>query len=100
MENKKVFANGFSFSRRDNAPDFVIGELGVKMTDAIETIKQYSKKNKDGEMWLNLKINISRGGNPYVEVDTFVPDSSKKKNPIVEKAKAIVEEDDFEDLPF
>ena len=30
-EEKKIFANGFSFKRNENAPDFVIGKHSIKV---------------------------------------------------------------------
>ena len=39
----KVFADGFSFKRRENAPDFVIGNLSVKVEDAIPFLKSNAR---------------------------------------------------------
>ena len=39
---EKVFADGFVFKRREDAPDFVIGEIGVKVEDAIAFLKNLS----------------------------------------------------------
>lgn len=35
MSQDKIFADGFLFKRRENAPDFVIGNISVKVEDAI-----------------------------------------------------------------
>jgi len=40
---EKIFANGFSFKRNDNAPEFVVGRLSMKVDDAIEFIKANQK---------------------------------------------------------
>ena len=35
MADEKVFADGFIFKRNDNAPDFVVGRMSIKIDDAI-----------------------------------------------------------------
>ena len=95
-QKEKVFADGFIFSRRDGAPDFVVGRVSVKLEEAVPMLKANARVNDKGERWVNLNILIGKSGKPYMEVDTFVPDSAKAKAP----AKQAVEEDDFDDLPF
>ena len=68
-QQEKVFADGFSFKRRENAPDFVVGRVSVKCDDAVSFMK---KNHKDG--WVNLNINQAKSGSYYVELDTFVPE--------------------------
>ena len=46
IKKEKVWADGFSFKRREGAPDFVIGEINVKVEDAIKTLEQ--NKNEKG----------------------------------------------------
>lgn len=70
-DTSKTFAEGFSFKRRENAKDWQIGRLSIKIADAIPFLKMHDK-----EGWVNLNINYSRGGNYYLELDTFVPKSS------------------------
>ena len=44
MEQKpKVFADGFSFKRQENAPAWVIGRQSVKVDEAIAFLKQHQK---------------------------------------------------------
>lgn len=97
MEQKeKVFADGFMFKRREDAPDFVIGRLSVKIDEAIAFLRNNEKNG-----WVNLDIKYGRSGNAYLELDTYEP-----KNKDVEKtasavsSKPSVDEDDEEDLPF
>ena len=71
MSKDKIFADGFSFKRNENAPDFVVGRLCLKAEDAITFIKDRTKNG-----WVNLNINQSKGGSYYVELDTYEP---KKK---------------------
>ncbi len=86
-QEEKVFADGFSFKRRDNAPDFVVGRVSVKCDDAVAFMR---KNHKNG--WVNLNINQAKSGNYYVELDTFEP-----KNQSENVAKQTKEE---VDLPF
>lgn len=65
---EKIFANGFSFKRNDNAPEFVVGRLSLKVDDAIEFIKQNQKNG-----WINLDVKKARTGNFYIELDTYTP---------------------------
>ncbi len=87
MSKDKIFADGFIFKRRENAPDFVIGNISVKVDEAVAFLKA---NHKNG--WVNLNVLTSQAGKPYVELDTFVP---KKK----EEAKAVTKEE-VTDLPF
>ena len=42
-QDEKIFANGFSFKRRDNAPEFVVGRLSLKVDDAMAFVKEHMK---------------------------------------------------------
>ena len=86
----KVFADGFSFKRRDNAPEFVIGNLSIKVEDAIPFLKGNARNG-----WVNLNVLTASSGKPYVELDTFVP---KPQN--TETKQTPVQEAETEDLPF
>ena len=68
MSKEKIFANGFSFKRNENAPDFVVGRMSLKAEDAIQFIKDRTKTG-----CVNLNINQSKGGSYYVELDTYEP---------------------------
>tara|TARA_R100000734_G_C3201594_1_gene20199 strand:- start:20 stop:289 length:270 start_codon:yes stop_codon:yes gene_type:complete len=86
----KVFADGFSFKRRENAPDFVIGNLSLKVEEAIPFIKANAKNG-----WVNLNILTASSGKPYVELDTFVPKPKETNN-----VESEVQNAETEDLPF
>ena len=43
MSKDKVFADGFLFKRRENAPDFVIGNISVKVDEAVTFLKTNQK---------------------------------------------------------
>lgn len=87
---EKIFADGFSFKRQENAPDFVIGRLSMKVEDAIAFIRQHDKRG-----WVNLNIKTARSGNHYVELDTYEPKAKDESTP-TKKAPATKKED----LPF
>lgn len=89
---EKVFAKGFNFKRSDNAPDWVVGKLSLKVSDAIDFIKQ----NANGE-WLNLNISQGKQGNFYVELDTWKPTPKQDSTP-VQSVKLAPESGD--DLPW
>ena len=72
---EKIFADGFSFKKNDNAPSFVVGKLSLKIEDAIAFMK---KNDKNG--WVNLNINQANSGNFYVELDTWEPTQKKTQN--------------------
>ena len=43
MSQDKIFADGFIFKRRENAPDFVIGNISVKVDEAVAFLKANHK---------------------------------------------------------
>lgn len=67
QKQEKIFADGFSFKRKDNAPDFVVGRLSLKVEDAVVFLKNNIKNG-----WCNLDIKQAKSGNYYVELDTWV----------------------------
>jgi hypothetical protein len=73
MEKQKVFADGFVFKRNENAPDFVIGSLSIKVEEAVAFLKQHTKNG-----WVNLQVKNSQGGKYYIELDTFEPKAQQQ----------------------
>jgi hypothetical protein len=70
----KKFINGIIFKKKENAPDFVIGSLSIKVEEFTNSIKEHSKNG-----WVNLDIKKSQKGTYYVEVNEFQKD--KQDNP-------------------
>lgn len=66
MSQEKIFADGFSFRRNENAPDFVVGRVSIKVEDAIAFMRNNQKNG-----WVNISIKYGRTGNPYCELDNF-----------------------------
>ena len=90
MAEDKIFADGFSFKRQENAPDFVVGRLSMKADDAIAFIKQNAKAG-----WVNVNIKTARSGNHYVELDTYEPKTTGKASGHTKAAP-----DRNDDIPF
>lgn len=88
---EKIFADGFSFSRNENAPEWVVGRLSMKVDDVIAFLKKHENKG-----WVNLNVNTARSGNIYCELDTWKPAESNGKQP----AAAAAAEESTDDLPF
>jgi len=65
-QKEKIFADGFSFKRNENAPDFVVGRMSVKVEDAVMWLKANAKNG-----WVNMDIKQSKGGKYYCELDTW-----------------------------
>lgn len=97
QQDEKIFADGFSFKRNENAPDFVVGRLSMKADEAIAFIRQHEKKG-----WVNLNIKTARSGNHYVELDTYEPKGQPAQAAAPaskSKSKKAADDDDGE-LPF
>lgn len=99
QQDEKIFADGFSFKRNENAPDFVIGRLSLKVDEAIAFIKQHEKRG-----WVNLNVKTARSGNHYIELDTYEPKTDGKlaetKSDLKPTKKKAVVTEDAEVLPF
>ena len=86
-QTEKVFADGFIFKRKENAPEFVVGSMSIKVDEAMAFLAQNETKG-----WVNLDVKLSKGGKYYVELDTWKPKTEK----VIEK----VSEEPAADLPF
>lgn len=91
MSSEKIFADGFIFRVPKSAPDWVIGKLSIKVSDAIEFLNQYEE---DG--WVNLEVKESSGGKPYVELNTWKPDEKNRNT----KKSEVADEDGGDDYGF
>jgi hypothetical protein len=74
-QTEKVFADGFIFKRKENAPEFVVGSQSINVNDAIAFL-QANQKNG----WVNLDIKQSKNGKYYCELDTWQPKPQGKKD--------------------
>lgn len=84
MSQEKIFADGFSFKRNENAPDFVVGKLTMKVEEAIAFLKTHQNNG-----WVSIEIKYGRTGNAYCELNTFQPKqgSQPKQNNYPKVAK-------------
>jgi hypothetical protein len=74
---EKIFADGFIFRMPpSNAPSWVIGKLSIKVDEAIEFLK--ARSSEDG--WCNLEIKEASSGKPYIELNTWKPDSNRSSS--------------------
>jgi hypothetical protein len=97
MAEEKIFADGFAFKRNENAPDFVVGRVSIKIEDAVAFMRQHEKNG-----WVNLDVKQARSGNYYMELDTFEPKSKSNDQPKSKpsKAPAPAPAEDDDDIPF
>lgn len=93
MAEEKIFADGFVFKRNENAPDFVVGRMSIKVEEAIAFLKKHEENG-----WVNLGVKTARSGNYYMDLDTFQSNDSSKKE-VVAKSPAVAKEEEG-DLPF
>jgi len=106
----KIFAQGMYFKKEENSPDYVIGNLSIKVPEAIPFIQQH--ENNAG--YVNIDIKKSKGGKLYCELNTYIKKSETPKNEVEENQKGLSEvktksedtieypEEDInpEDIPF
>jgi len=90
MSNETIFADGFIFKRKENAPDFVVGSQSIKVEEAIAFL-QANQKNG----WVNLDIKQSKGGKYYCQLDTWQPKPKGEKKDVME-----VISNTSEEMPF
>jgi len=88
-KEEKIFADGFSFKRKPNAPDFVVGSMSVKVDEAIAFLTEHKKNG-----WVNIDIKTAKSGNLYMELDTWEP------TPKVEAQAQTTTPETKDDLPF
>jgi hypothetical protein len=83
-QKERIFADGFRFTLpKAGAPDYVLGRISVKVSDAIEFLQAYEKND-----WVNLSVMLGRTGNPYIELDTFEPKKQGVESAPKEEAAA------------
>lgn len=76
MSDDKIFADGLLFKRRDNAPEWVVGSISIKVDD----FTQFCKDNAD-KGWVNLEVKKAKSGKFYAELDTWKPTPQEGGSP-------------------
>jgi hypothetical protein len=94
MSEEKIFAEGFSFKRRENAPEFVVGRQSIKVDEAVAFLNKHAKNG-----WVNLDIKQAKNGNYYCELDNWEKGESTPQ-PKVEKKVAPQSSKPIDELPF
>lgn len=88
----KIFANGLKFNEpSENAPDFVVGRLWIKVDDFKAFLDEHNTNNGG----VNIDIKRSTKGNVYCELSTWKP---QKPESIKEPAED--EDADYSSIPF
>lgn len=88
---EKVFAKGFYFKRREGAPSFVVGQVSIKTSEAIE----FLLANQNDAGYVNLDVKQSQNEAYYIELNTYKPagQSAQQQAPVQEPANS-------DNLPF
>jgi ribonuclease HI len=94
MSEEKIFAEGFSFKRRENAPEFVVGRQSIKVEEAVAFLEKHSKNG-----WVNIDIKQAKNGNYYCELDNW-DGGGKKEEPKNETPKPSKGKTEENELPF
>ena len=89
--NEKIFTDGMIVKRNDNAPDFVISNISIKVE---EFTKFLGKHNKNG--WVNIDVLKSKNGKYYGQINNWQPN----QNDVVTNTDTTSNDNQSDDLPF
>jgi len=97
---EKVFTDGMIIkwlgpndpNRRQNAPDFILGQVSFKVQDFINCLQANTNNG-----WMNVDIKRSQGGKVYAEVDTWKPKGQQAQQ---QQAPPPQDTRDYSDPPF
>jgi len=66
--SEATFANGLYWKEpKENAPDWVKGNISIKVEDFIPFLEEQQ------EGWVNLVVKKSKGGKYYAQLDNWKP---------------------------
>ena len=74
MADNKIFADGFIVKRRENAPDFVVANVSIKVDEFGKFVKENANNG-----WINLDVKTAQSGKMYAELNTWQPDGKVQK---------------------
>ena len=74
----KKFAKGIYFNRTQNAPNFVVGSLGINVDEAFAWIQQ---QQRSATGFVNIDIKQSKGGKFYLELNEYKSKQSAQQPP-------------------
>lgn len=90
MAEEKIMADGLFYKdKHPKAPEWVIAGLSIKVDEFAKCVKEH----KGTDEYLNFQVLRSKGGKPYVTLDTWKPE---KKQETQQQEPEI----DEEPLPF
>lgn len=102
MSDEKVFVDGLIVKRNDKAPDFVVCNLSVKVSELTKFLEQHQSNG-----WVNIQCKQSKSGKLYAELDTWRPTQGDSARAGVADAQAALDAPsepaggDFDgDIPF
>jgi len=100
MSNDKVFVDGLIVKRHENAPDYVLCNLSIKVEELIPFLQQHASNG-----WVNVQCKQGKSGKLYAELDTWKPthgDTARQEAPKVrQQLEQPAGGGDFdEDIPF
>jgi hypothetical protein len=99
----KVFVDGLIVKRNDNAPEWAVCKLSVKVGEFKAFLDQHESKG-----WVNMEVKMSKNGKFYSELDTWEPNRQDTHDSGMAKAQEAAEptgkasgSNDFDDdIPF
>ena len=89
--NEKIFTDGMIVKRNDNAPDFVISNISIKVEEFTKFLGQH---NKNG--WVNIDVLKSKNGKYYGQINNWQPN----QNDVVTNTNTTSNDNQSDDLPF
>ena len=97
MAQEKIFAEGILFKRNEKAPEYVIGNISIKLDEAIPFLQSHAKNG-----WTNLSVMLSKGGKHYIQLDTYEAKGNAEQSAPAPKAAPAPTQvvTDAEELPF
>lgn len=77
MAEEKIMADGMFFKdKHQNAPEWVIGKISIK----IDEFSKFVKEHKGTNEYMNFDILRSKGGKAYVTLDTWKPEQRQESS--------------------
>lgn len=99
--SEKIWAEGLYCRRRDNAPDFVVIDLGIDVQRFVKWLERQPVSEKG---YLTVNVTRSKDGTKYsAALDTWKPRSEPKDDGAAYRAAKegrYVPADPDDDLPF
>ncbi|MBR1146658.1 hypothetical protein [Bradyrhizobium sp. AUGA SZCCT0431] len=66
--SEKIYAKGVFIKKPENAPEFVLGRVGINYHDFVAFLEEHTKANG----WCDFDL-LNGDKGPYLVLNTFVP---------------------------